>query len=142
MKLAYGLLAIAVLNSSSTRALADDAPAPAALAPVAPVPAPLPAPVEPLPAHRSTGMMVTGIVLTGVGATMLLTGVGVSAAGAGSASNGGGIAVAFIGLPLIAGSLLFAGVGIPLWVVGGRAPKGPTPAVSVGAGSTTLRWTF
>jgi hypothetical protein len=137
MKLAYCLLAVSVLLSSSTRALADDA---RPLAPLAAPPAPLPA--EPLPTHRSPGMMVTGIALTGVGASMLLAGVSLSLAGAGSADSGGGNLVAFTAVPLIAGSLVFAAVGIPLWVVGGRSPRGAMPAIAVGAGATTLRWTF
>src|SRR5262245_14027000 len=65
-------------------------PAPPPVTVAAP-PAPVPLPRNPVydepPARRSTGMMVTGIVLTGLGSVSLVGGIAIVA----SASGGGGM---------------------------------------------------
>lgn len=89
-------------------------------------------------------MMVTGIVLTSIASLAFVSG-GALIISAAASERSDVIAVPLIlGVPLMIGSTLFAAPGIPLWVVGaGKAPaKSEVPAVSVGAGSATLRWTF
>jgi hypothetical protein len=89
-------------------------------------------------------MMVTGIGLTSVASLAFIGGgallIGTAASDAGDVTP---VSIIF-GVPLVIGSVLFAAPGIPLWVIGaGKAPpKNAVPAVSVGAGSATLRWTF
>lgn len=138
MKLPFFLLFGALLANVANVADAAE-PAPAA----APQPDAMLATLPPdAPARRSKGMMVTGIVLTSVGSLALLGGIGVTALDASHGSDTSGLLTVVVGVPMMVGSLLFAGAGIPLWVVGARAPAGPAPKVSVGAGSATLRWTF
>lgn len=97
------------------------------------------------PVRRSTGMMVAGMILTGVGSVALLAGVAFTGLFA-SAGGDSGLGIVLIGMPLIAGSTVFAGIGIPLWVVGARpaepALEAAIPSLSVGPGSASLRWTF
>ncbi|XXY50648.1 hypothetical protein WME91_05840 [Sorangium sp. So ce269] len=109
----------------------------AALAPVAGrAPAP---PTRPLTRRRSKGMMVTGIVLTSIGAVALLGGglaLASTCSGADCGSDPlGDDSLDYIdqedsdqdaGYALILGGLVFAGVGIPLAIIGGqRVPVQP-----------------
>ncbi|CAN94676.1 putative membrane protein [Sorangium cellulosum So ce56] len=110
-------------------------------APLAPVAAVAPGrPAAPLTKRRSKGMMVTGIVLTSLGAVAILGG-GLVIASAPSCSGDGcvydrssnpyaddtgyqyeedGADAEGAGVGLVVGGLVLAGVGIPLAIVGGR----------------------
>ncbi|MGK3984292.1 hypothetical protein WME99_14710 [Sorangium sp. So ce136] len=139
----------------------------AALAPVAGrAPAP---PARPLTRRRSKGMMVTGIVLTSIGAVALLGG-GLALA---STCSGSGCddslddplgddsldyveeedSGADAGYALIIGGLVFAGIGIPLAIIGGRqvpvqpekkAASAParSPELVLGPRYAGLRWSM
>ncbi|XYH92617.1 hypothetical protein ACMHYB_32665 [Sorangium sp. So ce1128] len=140
----------------------------AALAPVAGrAPAP---PARPLTRRRSKGMMVTGIVLTSIGAVALLGG-GLALASTCSGSDCGSGSFddslddesidyideensdAEAGYALIIGGLVFAGVGIPLAIIGGRqvpvrpekkaaSAPAPPPELVLGPRYAGLRWSM
>ncbi|WP_437805522.1 hypothetical protein [Sorangium sp. So ce1078] len=138
----------------------------AALAPVAGrAPAP---PAQPLTRRRSKGMMVTGIVLTSIGAVALVGGGLALASACSGAECGteeeldpfeedltyaeeGGEQDA--GYALIIGGLVFAGVGIPLAIIGGRkvpvqpekkaaSAPAPPPELVIGPRYAGLRWSM
>ncbi|WP_437729688.1 hypothetical protein [Sorangium sp. So ce1335] len=132
----------------------------AALAPVA-GPAPVPAaPARPQMRRRSKGMMVTGIVLTSIGAVALIGG-GLAFASADSGDPvedefgylDEGESAADAGAALVVGGLIFAGVGIPLAIIGGRkvpvepaksaaAAPAPSPELVLGPRYAGLRWSM
>ncbi|WP_437720006.1 hypothetical protein [Sorangium sp. So ce861] len=135
----------------------------AALAPVAGrAPAP---PPQPLTRRRSKGMMVTGIVLTSIGAVALLGGGLALAASSATDPDTGEPTDPFeeefgyeedasateAGVALILGGVVFAGVGIPLAIVGGRkvpvqpekkAASAPPPELVLGPRYAGLRWSM
>ncbi|WP_437302084.1 hypothetical protein [Sorangium sp. So ce388] len=140
----------------------------AALAPVAGrAPAP---PAQPLTRRRSKGMMVTGIVLTSIGAVALLGGgLALASTCSGSDCDAGSFddslddesldyldeedSGAEAGYALIIGGLVFAGVGIPLAIIGGRrvpvqpeknAASAParSPELVLGPRYAGLRWSM
>jgi hypothetical protein len=147
------LLAVA----APAQALADDAE-PGAVAPPPPNGAlgwrgPRPPITEEEDSRHSTGMMVTGVILTSCGIVNGLTGVGFAVA---SAACNGELCVFFT-----IGALGFSGVGIalmsigiPLWVVGGGEPRSDgdesasasartaAPTMVVGPGTIGARWSF
>jgi hypothetical protein len=114
--------------------------------------------------RRSTGMMITGLILSGLGAVSLFTGVAVYAAGSSSddcSYNGYGSSCSSdsgaqaAGVGFMVGGLIGIGVGIPLAIVGGRkVPVDPQaqpapaeqasliPQVSGGPRNIALRWHF
>ncbi|WP_080682321.1 serine/threonine-protein kinase [Sorangium cellulosum] len=136
----------------------------AALAPVAGRPA-FPPP-QPLTRRRSKGMMVTGIVLTSIGAVALLGGGLALAADSATDPEYTGdptdpfeeelgyeedASAAEAGVALILGGVVFAGVGIPLAIVGGRkvpvqpekkAASAPPPELVLGPRYAGLRWSM
>jgi hypothetical protein len=113
-------------------------------------PAAAPVPSTPsAPRHRSRGMMIAGIVLTTFAASALVTGVALLTCC--HVSDPDGLVDRGVGGAAAAGfSLVPAAVGIPLWVAGALPPSAPTaaswrplaPAVSVGLGSASVRWSF
>ncbi|KYG02532.1 hypothetical protein BE20_50480, partial [Sorangium cellulosum] len=134
------------------------------LAPVAGrAPAP---PPQPLTRRRSKGMMVTGIVLTSIGAVALLGGgLAIAASSATDPDYTGDptdpfeedftyeedASAADAGVALIVGGVVFAGVGIPLAIVGGRkvpvqpekkAASAPPPELVLGPRYAGLRWSM
>ncbi|WP_437662754.1 hypothetical protein [Sorangium sp. So ce1182] len=140
----------------------------AALAPVAGrAPAP---PARPLTRRRSKGMMVTGIVLTSIGAVALLGGgLALASACTGAECDSDSLddpleddSLDYIdqedsdeeaGYALILGGLVFAGVGIPLAIIGGRqvpvqpekkAASAParSPELVLGPRYAGLRWSM
>lgn len=142
MKVKGVALAALLLASALPRAAMADPPAF--------TPLPPPAPVR---RHRSTGMMVAGIVLTSIGSAALVSGAVLTGYFSTLHSEGGGIGVAIIGVPLMIGSTLFAAVGIPLWAVGAPAPRAGTAgtppeqpraaaSLSFGPGSAAVRLSF
>lgn len=82
-------------------------------------------------ARRSTGMMATGIVLSGLSATMLAAGSAVYVAGSNCQSTFFGIDTGVRGVPcghgtghtsgmaMLLAATIGAAIGIPLWVLGG-----------------------
>ncbi|WP_437629465.1 hypothetical protein [Sorangium sp. So ce854] len=130
----------------------------AALAPVAgPVPAP---PARPQMRRRSKGMMVTGIVLTSLGAVAVIGG-GLAFASADSSDPldgeldylDEGESAEDAGAALVVGGLVLAGVGIPLAIIGGRqvpvapakkaaAAPAPSPELVLGPRYAGLRWSM
>lgn len=103
------------------------------------------APTEDEPPRRSIGMMVTGIVLTSVGAVAALTGAAI----AGDAENCEGEACRRFGahgygVGLGVGGLAVIGAGIPLLVVGAQRvdPDEPAIALTIRPGGFTLRTDF
>lgn len=79
---------------------------------------PLRAPIEPAEAPRhSTGMMITGIVLTSTGGLEFLAGLTTTLV-FGSFGGNAGVGVLLIGVPLMASGIIQAGIGIPLLAVG------------------------
>ncbi|WP_437312644.1 hypothetical protein [Sorangium sp. So ce385] len=134
----------------------------AALAPVAGR-APSPPP-QPLTRRRSKGMMVTGIVLTSIGAVALLGG-GLALAASSATDTDPEYTDPFeeelgyeedasateAGVALILGGVVFAGVGIPLAIIGGRkvpvqpekkAASAPPPELVLGPRYAGLRWSM
>ena len=67
--------------------------------------------------NRSTGMMVTGIVLTSIGGLGV---VGYTLGTAAQLAASGSASFAYYGLPMLAVSSVLLGAGIPMWIVGGR----------------------
>lgn len=149
--IASGMVILSALAPASAQESAPtSAPAEPAVRPVTQARIMPPPPLWPEQTRRnSTGMMVTGIVLTSLGAVALPAGVAVIAT---DLSNGDDVAIAavLVGFPLVIGSGVFAAVGIPLWVIGAReVPVRPgdeearaVPEVFVGPTSASLRWTF
>lgn len=94
--------------------------------------------------RRSVGMMVTGIVLTSLGAIAALTGAAI----AGDAENCEGelcrrVDAHAFGVGLGVGGLAVIGAGIPLLVVGAqRVTPERTVSLSVGPGAFRLRSSF
>ena len=87
---------------------------------------PLRAPIEPAEAPRhSTGMMITGIVLTSTGGLEFLAGLTTSLV-FGSFGGNAGVAVLLIGVPLMASGIIQAGIGIPLLAVGAARDEDKT----------------
>ena len=89
------------------------------------------------------GMMISGIVLTSIGAAWLVAGAGLM----GVLRNSPGLLVA--GLPVMLASIVPAGVGIPLWIDGARraGPDGPpvpmaVPSLVPARNGAALRWAF
>jgi len=95
--------------------------------------------------RRSTGMVVAGAILTGIGGLGALAGTGALIAD--SALGGGGILTTIVALPCFGASVLFSSVGIPLVVVGNRrvvddsrvADEG-LPAVHLGPSGLEASW--
>ena len=87
-------------------------------------------------------MMGTGIALTTLASLALVGGGVVTALDQGHPGDMHGFMTVVVGVPMMAGSVLFAAAGIPLWVVGASPSRKSAPAIAVGAGSATLRWTF
>jgi hypothetical protein len=133
------LAAVLTLSLISTVARAQEAP-------VAPGPY---VDESPEPERRSTGRMVTGIVLTATAAANLAGGGALAFASATTCNSeycgfgilGGGAAMALGGV--------LAAIGIPLWVSGAR-PASPgedarttaVPTLAVGPKRVTLGWSF
>ncbi|MFT6398192.1 MAG: hypothetical protein ACJAYU_002948 [Bradymonadia bacterium] len=103
---------------SSVRVLGAAAPSPYTLAPVSG----FSTAVEPETRNRSTGVMVTGIVLTSIGAVSLLTySVGAAASAASSYGYYGSYnSFASSMAPLALMGVVLLGAGIPMWIVGGK----------------------
>jgi hypothetical protein len=161
----FELVLAAALALAAPSALAQQAPPRAPVTPVAPVPAPAPAaapgPVEEPPydpakhgglseaawlratrgmGRRSPGMMATGIVLIGVGATLMATGTGVYATDNGCTdANGNSVpcgAGRVTGTALLSAGLIALGLGIPLTALGAaEVPR-------IESGSVSLRLTL
>ncbi len=89
--------------------------------------------------HRSVGMMIAGIVITGVGAAIGASGMVMTAT-----TN------AEVGLLILlpVGGLALPGIGIPLWLSGSRSTyswdtaKSSLPTVTGGARSLQMGWSF
>lgn len=115
-------------------------------------------PDEPM-TRRSTGLMVTGIVITslgtissGIGGVMMLAGVACPGRepGSGDSDGCGGSKSLLLGLGAIwlGGGTAGIGLGVPLWFVG--AQEVPVddeawwrrPTVAVGPGTIDARWRF
>lgn len=133
------------------------ATAPPATAPPATGAAP---PARPQMRRRSKGMMVTGIVLTSLGAVALIGG-GLAFASADSSDPldgeldylDEGESAEDAGAALVVGGLVLAGVGIPLAIIGGRqvpvapakkaaAAPAPSPELVLGPRYAGLRWSM
>jgi hypothetical protein len=103
--------------------------------------------------RRSTGMMVTGVILASCGIVNGLTGVGFAVASA--TCNGELCVFSTIGALGFSGvGIALMSIGIPLWVVGGGEPRSDAdesesasapaaaPTMVVGPGTVGARWSF
>jgi hypothetical protein len=147
-------LVLASLVLPASTALAQDAPvfpaappAPAAPYPFMTLPPPPPPPVR---RHRSVPMMVTGMVLCGLGATVTVVGgvfLGLALPGLKNDDDGIAAAMTALGAGTMGSGALLGAVGAALWGVGGTSPSATSaaravPQVSAGPGGVALRWTF
>jgi hypothetical protein len=70
--------------------------------------------------RRSTGLMVGGIVLSGVGGVTLISGLILTLAGSAQDQSENGRRLQVVGGTMLGGSALAIGAGIPMAVVGGK----------------------
>jgi len=97
--------------------------------------------------RRSTGKMVTGIILTSCGVVNGSVGAVILIASTDCHGDLCGFNTAF-GASFAGLGAALVGIGIPLWVVGAADPTpeqdaaGPVPKVLVGPGTVGARWSF
>lgn len=140
-----------------TCAMAVASPASAQSAPAAPIGAgfgPAPAQLPPAPApgdaetthRRSTPMMVTGIVMSGLGTVAIPTGaLVILASNCMDCSESMMAERRLPGIALAAAGVALVGAGIPLWVIGAQhvpASQASAPTIRVGAGAADVTFRF
>jgi hypothetical protein len=96
--------------------------------------------------RRSTGMVIGGAILTGLGGLAALAGTGTLIADV-AAFDGPSLLTGLVALPTLGGSVLLSSIGIPLLVVGNRkvvdesrGTSAGLPAVTLGAGGLQASW--
>jgi hypothetical protein len=95
--------------------------------------------------RRSTGLMVGGIVLSGVGGVTLISGLILTLAGSAQDQSENGRRLQVVGGTMLGGSALAIGAGIPMAVVGGKkVPRDdlPRPVASAEPRGITVRYAF
>jgi hypothetical protein len=95
--------------------------------------------------RRSTGVMVGGIVLSGVGGVTLISGLILTLAGSAQDGTENGRRLQTVGGIMLGGSALAIGAGIPMAVVGGKkVPRDDLPQAAACAEprGVTVRYSF
>jgi hypothetical protein len=95
--------------------------------------------------RRSTGLMVGGIVLSGVGGVTLICGLIFTLAGSAQDQSANGRKLQTVGGIMLGGSALAIGAGIPMAVVGGKkVPRDdvPQPSAHAEPRGITMRYAF